>query len=126
MEKITKDMFDVPLESFTLEKVVGVKPYKGAEEGKQVTLIVAFNATTINQLAAGCMTQGEPVRWQNSSQGRKAYNTLKDHQRVELTFKAPIVGVDSEQAMIMKLAGMTKAEEEKYIKALRMKAAEYK
>jgi len=125
MENITKDMFDVPLESFTLEKVVGVKPYKGAEEGKQVTLIVAFNATTINQLAAGCMTQGEPVRWQNSSQGRKAYNTLKNHQRVELTFKAPIVA-DSEQAMIMKLAGMTKAEEEEYIKALRMKAAGYK
>jgi len=102
MDKITRNLFDIPIEDFTLTKVCSVKSSAEANDSIQVTLRVKYSGVTINQLAQATLGQGVVVKWQNG-QGRKKHGSLKKGQVVDVDFKAPgAAQVDPMEAIILR------------------------
>lgn len=90
----------------TLTKVCNIKRFKGATDSKQVTLAVKYNGLTLGDIFMKAL-RSDVISWQNGP-GRKGYDTLVDKSTVNVSAKAPgAVTVDSETALMAKLATMS-------------------
>ena len=106
----------------TLTKVCSIKPFKGADEGKQVTLAVKYDGLTLGDVFAKAL-RSDVISWQNGP-GRKGYDNLIDKSTVNISAKAPgAVTVDPETAMVAKLIAMSPEEQTNYLRQLAMKAS---
>ena len=107
----------------TLTKVCSVKPFKGATESKQVTLVVKYDGLTISAVFAKALG-ADVISWANGSGGRSNYKDLVDKSIINISAKSPgAMVVDPETAMVAKLITMTPDEQKVYLQELAAKAA---
>jgi hypothetical protein len=71
----------------TIAKACSIKPYKAADTSKQVTLNVRFEGVALQSVFDKAVA-GAVIQWQNGP-GRSKFDTWKDHQVVDIEFKAP-------------------------------------
>ena len=110
------------IKSVTLTKVCNIKPFKGAEDSKQVTLAVKYDGLTLGDVFAKAL-RSDVISWQNGP-GRKGYDGLIDKSTVNISAKAPgAVTVDPETAMVAKLISMSPEEQTNYLQKLMSKAS---
>jgi hypothetical protein len=108
--------------STTLTKVCNIKPFKGADESKQVTLAVKYDGLTIGDVFTKAL-RSDVISWQNGP-GRKGYDKLIDKSTITVSAKAPgAVTIDPETAMVALLTAMSPEEQVTYLKGLAAKAA---
>ena len=111
------------VKNITLTKVCSIKADKDATESKNITLKVAFNDVTLNDVFTKALSQ-TVIQWQNGV-GRKKFTSFSNNEIVKVNFKAPAVTtIDPEAAMIANLKSMSGEERAEYIKALVAKANE--
>ena len=105
----------------TLTKACNIKPFKGADDSKQVTLAVKYDGLTLGDIFAKAL-RSDVISWQNGP-GRKGYDGLANKSTVNVSAKAPgAVTVDPETAMVAKLMSMTAEEQVTYLQELAAKA----
>lgn len=113
---------NTPIKGVTLTKVCNIKPFKGADDSKQITLAVKYDGLTINDIFAKAL-RSDVISWQNGP-GRKGYAKLIDKSTVNVSAKAPgAVTVDPETAMVAMLLTMTPEERAAKIQELVAKAS---
>ena len=101
----------------TLTKVCSIKPYKGSNESKNITLEISFDGVILEDVFNKAVG-GAVIQWQNGP-GRKQFNTWENNQLVKVNFKAPgKTQVDPEIAMKSKLQSMSIEEREEYLKKM--------
>jgi hypothetical protein len=85
--------------------------------------MIKFDGATLASVFDKAVS-GTVIAWQNGV-GRKAFDTFKNGQTVEIQFIAPAsrAAIDPETAMVAKLQTMTPAEQIAYLKELTAKAA---
>ena len=100
-----------PIINVTLTKICNIKPFKGAMDGKQVTLAVKYDGLTLGDVFAKAL-RSDVISWQNGP-GRKGYDGLVDKSTVNVSAKAPgVVTVDPMTAMVAKLVAMSPEDRE--------------
>ena len=110
-----------PITNVTLTKVCNIKPFKGANDTKQVTLAVKYDGLTLGDIFTKAL-RSDVISWQNGP-GRKGYDNLVDKSTINVSAKAPgAVTVDPETAMVAKLMSMSAEEQITYLKELTVKA----
>ena len=111
------------IKNLTLTKTCSIKPDKDSPESKLINLKVKFDGAVLGAVFDKAIS-GTVIQWQNGP-GRKAFDTLKANQVIEIQFTAPgaRAQIDPEQAMIAKLQAMTSEEQIKYLQELTAKAA---
>lgn len=96
----------------SIVKTCSIKPDKDSTESKQVNVRVKFDGATLKSVFDKAVS-GAVISWQNGV-GRKAFDTLKDGQLVEIQFTAPAsrAAVDPLTAILAlaEAAGMTPEE----------------
>ena len=106
----------------TLTKVCNIKPFKGADDSKQVTLAIKYDGLTIGDIFTKAL-RSDVISWQNGP-GRKGYDNLTNKSTVNVSAKAPgAVTIDPETAMVAKLMSMSAEEQTNYLRQLAAKAA---
>lgn len=106
----------------TLTKVCNIKPFKDADDNKQVTLAVKYDGLTYGDVFAKAL-RSDVISWQNGP-GRKGYDTLIDKSTVNVSAKAPgATAIDPETAMVAKLIAMSPEEQTNYLQKLMSKAS---
>ena len=106
----------------TLTKVCNIKPFKGADDSKQVTLSVKYDGLTLGDIFTKAL-RSDVISWQNGP-GRKGYDNLTDKSTINVSAKAPgAVTIDPETAMVAKLMSMTAEEQTNYLRQLATKAS---
>ncbi len=112
MNEIVKDV--------TLTKVCSIRPFKGSDEVKQVTLAVKYDGLTIGDILAKALRQ-DVIAWQNGP-GRKNFDKLVNGSTVNVNASRPgAAAVDPETAMVAKLMTMTPEEQQEYLNELAKK-----
>lgn len=79
-------MTDV-ITNVTLSKACSIKADKDSTESKVINLRVKFDGSQLGDVFAKAVS-GAVIAWQNGV-GRKAYDTFKANQTVEIQFNAP-------------------------------------
>ena len=101
----------------TLTKVCSIKPFKGSNESKQVTLEISFDGVLLEDVFAKAVG-GAVIQWQNGP-GRKQFNQWENGQLVKVSFKAPgKTAVDPEALMKAKLQSMDEGDREAYLRKM--------
>ena len=101
----------------TLTKVCSIKPYKGSDESKNITLEISFDDVLLEDVFHKAVG-GAVISWQNGP-GRKQFNQWENGQLVKVNFKAPgKTQVDPETAMKSKLQSMSVEEREEYLRRM--------
>ena len=105
-----------------LTKACSIKADKDSTESKVINLKVKFDGVQLGDVFAKAVSS-TVITWQNGA-GRKAFDTLKNNQIVEINFATPVsrAQIDPESAMIAKLQAMTSEERTSYLKELIAKA----
>lgn len=70
----------------TMSKVCNLKADSGSTEVKQITVQVSFDGVTLNDVFEKAMSS-TVIAWQNSN--RRNFDSLKNGQIAEISFKAP-------------------------------------
>lgn len=103
-----------------LTKVCSIKPFKGADRSKTITLEVTFNRVTLQDVFTKALS-ATVIQWQNGP-GRKQFDQWEDGQIVRVQFTAPGRTIDPEAAMIAKLRAMSPKDQAEYLRNLAAKA----
>jgi curli biogenesis system outer membrane secretion channel CsgG len=96
-----------------------VKPDKDSDEQKNVTLRFRLVDTPLSEVIASAL-KDKRINWQTSA--RNKFESIRDKSVVLVDFKGGRSQVDPENAVAAKLASMSEAERENYIKNLLAKA----
>ena len=103
--------------STILTKVCNIKPFKGADVSKQVTLAVKYDGLTVGDVFTKAL-RSDVISWQNGP-GRKGYDKLVDKSTVNVSAKAPgVLVIDPETAIVAKLMSMTPKKQTEYLNDL--------
>lgn len=106
----------------TLTKACSISPDKDSTDHKTINLRIKFDGAQLGDVFAKAVSSAV-IAWQNG-QGRKAFDTFKAGQTVDIKFAAPAARaqIDPETAMVMKLQSMTPDEQKAYIATMIAKA----
>ena len=94
------------IKNIIVSKTCSIKPDADSAESKTVTLKVKFHDVPLQAVFDKAVSQ-TVIQWQNGP-GRSKWNLWKNHQVIDVNFKAPATTtIDPEQAMIAMLKNMT-------------------